>query len=500
VDSRLRAICDLSLPLMREGAGRHEYDGMIQDLSPGGVRAGLAALGGPPLDDPHDEAHIGAFEADLRLQLGELELHRRLPLLHMDNLDLAAYDRPYAAEAERAAAREAHLKLWPEAIEMALESLDSVSAPVASALLPAVSGLAAGVPGEGATQAAARAAHARLVRHIEEAAANGDPQVSLGADALARLMAVPEATSVDLDALTRRADEDRVRLTTMLEEACAQIDPGAPIREVVARLLADHAGADHVLDEARALTSEVMAWSQEHRLAPYLDGECIVDLSPESRRWAVAMMAWCAPGEPDAASYYQITPPDASWPQAVQEEWLTMFSRTTLPTITIHEVAPGHYAHGRALRHAPGDIRRTLIGDAFAEGWAHYVEEVAVEEGFRADDPRFAAGMAVDALCRVTRLTCALGLHTGEMDVEQATQRFETDAFMSRAGAASEARRGTFDPRYGMYTQGKWAILDLRERARTAWGTQFSLPRFHAAMLSLGSPPLGLLDEAVRIG
>ena len=212
---------------MREGAGRHEYDGMIQDLSPGGVRAGLAALGGPPLDDPHDEAHIGAFEADLRLQLGELELHRRLPLLHMDNLDLAAYDRPYAPEAERAAAREAHLKLWPEAIEMALESLDSVSAPVAQR--PAAGCLGTGRRGHRArapTQAAARAAHARLVRHVETAEANGDPQVALGAQALARLMGVPEATSVDLEALTRRADDDRARLTEMVEEACAQIDAG----------------------------------------------------------------------------------------------------------------------------------------------------------------------------------------------------------------------------------------------------------------------------------
>jgi len=185
---------------------------------------------------------------------------------------------------------------------------------------------------------------------------------------------------------------------------------------------------------------------------------------------------------------------------AERNEWLTMFSRTTLPTITVHEVAPGHYAHGRALRHAPSDVRRILMGDAFAEGWAHYVEEVAVEEGFRGDDPRFAAGMAIDALCRVTRLACAIGLHTGAMDVAQATRRFQDDAFMSRAGALSEARRGTFDPRYGMYTQGKWAIMDLRDRARAAWGAGFSLPRFHAAMLTLGSPPLGLLDETLRIG
>ena len=58
----------------------------------------------------------------------------------------------------------------------------------------------------------------------------------------------------------------------------------------------------------------------------------------------------------------------------------------------MHEVAPGHFAHGRALRHAAGPVRRILHSVSFAEGWAHYVEEVCLEEGFRARDPRFASG------------------------------------------------------------------------------------------------------------
>ncbi|HEY3479553.1 MAG TPA: DUF885 family protein, partial [Streptomyces sp.] len=136
-------------------------------------------------------------------------------------------------------------------------------------------------------------------------------------------------------------------------------------------------------------------------------------------------------------------------------------------------------------------------GLSFCEGWAHYVEEVCLEEGFRARDPRFAIGVALEALVRVTRLTCAIGLHTGAMDLEDATQLFMRDAHLARAGAASEARRGTFDAGYGRYTWGKLEIMRLRERARRAWGKDFSLPRFHTALLSLGSPPLGLMDTAL---
>jgi hypothetical protein len=286
----------------------------------------------------------------------------------------------------------------------------------------------------------------------------------------------------------------------MLADACEAIAPGQPRARTVAALLADHPDAGGVLTEATALTAEVRAWAAEHELVPYDDGECLVGPAPESRQWAMAMMAWAAPYEPDGPSWYHVTPPDPTWPASDQEEWLQVFSRTTLPAITVHEVAPGHYSHSRALRNAPTPVRRILMSDAFIEGWAHYVEEVAVEEGFRAHDPRFAAGVALEALVRVTRLACAIGLHTGTMTVEDAARRFTEDAFLQGPAALSEARRGTFDPTYGRYTWGKLAILDIREQAKQTWGADFSLPRFHRALLELGSPPIGLLGTAVIRG
>jgi hypothetical protein len=488
----------MSIPEVREGAGLHEYDGLIQDLSPSGVRVGLERLGGPPLADPHDEAHLRAFEDGLRVAFGELELHRRDPLIHAGNLDLAGYDRAYAPESERAEARRRHLAAWPDAVDMALESLDQVSAPVAEALLPAIKGLAAGIEERsGDVERAALLSHARLVKLVERACIDGDPDPALGGPALARLMGTQEATGVDLEALSAMADSERDRLAGLLGEACARIDADRSPAALIPELLADHPDTDGVIAEAQAQVEEVLAFTREKRLAPHTDGECIVGPAPKSRSWAMAMMAWAAPGEPEAPSWYYITPPDPSWPSAEIEEWLAVFSRTTLPAITAHEVAPGHFAHGRSLRRAAGPVRRTLHSMSFAEGWAHYVEEVFIEEGFRAGDPRFTVGVCLEALVRVTRLACAIGLHTRSMTVNEATDRFEQDAFLGRAAARSEARRGTFDATYGRYTWGKLAILELRERAKVAWGSRFSLPEFHAAMLQLGSPPLGLLGAAL---
>ena len=500
MDQRLRSICDLFVGELREGSGLHEYDGLIQDLSPGGVRAGLARLGGPPLDDPHDEAHLQAFEATARVTFGELELHRSNPSIHLPNFDLSCYDREYAPASDRAAAKRAHIAQWPDLVDMTIESLDAVPAPLATALLGAFTGLVAVISPTDAGGPAALAAHARLMTHLQDAADHGVPDASLGAVGLASLMGSVEATAVDIGRLAEIADSERDRLTEMLRDACARVDKDAPLADAVAALVADHPDADGVLTEAQAQVEEVLAFTREHDLVPYTDGECIVTQSPESRRWAMAMMAWAAPGEPDAPSFYWVTPPDPTWARQEVEDWLQIFSRTTLPAITLHEVSPGHFAHGRALRRAATPVRRILMSPAFVEGWAHYTEELSLDLGFRADDPRFAAGVAIEGLVRVTRLAAAIGVHTGAMTVDDAARRFESDAFLSGSAARAEANRATFDPTYGRYTWGKLVILETQAKARHAWGADYSHGRFHKAMLDLGAPPLGLLGTAVERG
>jgi hypothetical protein len=505
--ARLRAMCDLSAAEVREYSGRHEYDGAVQDLSPDGVARGLSQLAsaeaaGPALPDEHDEAHLAAFARRAQVSLGELQLHRRSPALHLGALDLACYDREYAPAAERDAARLAHLRAWPAAADAAVASLDQVSAPVATALAGGIRGLAAGIPAGAPApdRAAALAAHARLVAHLDEAAATGSPDASLGSSALAALMGSAEAMTVDLGALAERADAERDRLRSRLAESCAQVDPGRPGLEVARELVRDHPDSDGVLAAARVWTQRVIDFTRDRDLVPYHDGECLVGLAPESRRWAMAMMSPAAPGEPDGPSWYHITPPDPSWPAEEAAEWLEVFSATTLPGITAHEVAPGHFSHGRAIRRAPTAVRRILASEAFVEGWAHYAEELCVEEEFCADDPRFAIGVWLEALVRVTRLACAIGLHTAGMTVDEGARRFEADTHLAGPAALSEAARATFDPTYGRYTWGKLEIMALREKARREWGAGFTLLRFHTALLELGSPPLGLIGTAVQRG
>ena len=491
----------MMVPVIRELAGVHEYDGVVMDLSPGGRKAALERLGpsspGERLADRHEESHLRAAEQAARAE-AEAGILQWNPLPHIQNLDLSCYDREYAPEPQRRKAREAHLAQWPEAVDASLESLQAVPAPVAGALAGAVAGLAEGISGTTGIEAAALEAHGRLLGRIQHAAASGNPDISLGAAALARLLGHAESVPVDLGRLEERADQERDRLRTRLNEACERLSPGVPPSRLVPELLRDHPDQQGICAAARETIDEATAFVTGNDLLPPPGGACEIGPAPPSRRWAAAMMYWTGPFEDDAPARYYVSPPAGSWDKEAKHQWLAVFSATMGPAITVHEVTPGHFAHGRMLRQlARGDVRRSLFSEAFVEGWAHYAEELMVEQGFRAGDPRFAIGVYLDALVGVTGLACALGIHQGTMSVADATARFEADAFLRGPAAASEAQRATYDPTCGRYTWGKLAIISLRDQALAAWGTEFSLRRFHQALLTLGAPPLGTMSDAL---
>ncbi len=370
---RVRSVCDLNVAEMREYSGRHEYDGRPQDLSPAGVRAGLARLAATRADgervaDSYDEAQLAAAEDLQWVSFAELEQYRRNPMPHLAELDLACYDKDYAPAAERDAARAEHLAAWPRVIDAAVESLDRVSAPVAEALLGAVRGLAAGLrdgpagdaglAGDAGAAAAADArpgvreaalaAHARLVAHVERAAAEGDPDPALGGAALAALMSSAEALPVDLGRLAEQADAERDRLHALLAEDCARLAPGRPALEVARELVRDHPDGPGVIDAARLWTERAIEFTREHDLVPYHDGVCLVGPAPESRRWAMAMMSPAAPGEPDGPSWY---------PHHAARGVLAAAREGRVAGGLQHRYAAGHYrARGgsRALLPRPG--------------------------------------------------------------------------------------------------------------------------------------------------
>jgi uncharacterized protein (DUF885 family) len=234
----------------------------------------------------------------------------------------------------------------------------------------------------------------------------------------------------------------------------------------------------------------------EHGIVSLPSEEAVtVRETPPYERYNSASIEMSGPFESARSAYYQLTIPDKTWPAQKRADYLG--SLGDLLGTTVHEVYPGHFVQGRVAERAPTRVQKAFSSYAFVEGWAHYAEQLMIDEGFGSDDPANRLAMLHGALLRNCRFAASVAMHVKGMTVEQAEDRFVADCHQDRATAHEQAVRGTFDPGYFAYTLGKLEILGLREQARSLLGSRFSLKRFHDALLAHGAPPIALLRERV---
>ena len=199
---------------------------------------------------------------------------------------------------------------------------------------------------------------------------------------------------------------------------------------------------------------------------------------------------------------YLITDVDPKWTDKQKEEYLASLNYGQLWTTSIHEAYPGHYVQGAYLKQVNSPVRKSwaIAPGSFVEGWAHYTEQMMLEEGFGNDDPKIKMGQLADALLRLCRFVVGIREHTEGMTVEQGTIFFMQNAFMGETPSRLEAERGTFDPTYLVYTVGKLAILKLRDDYKRYRKEEFSLQDFHDRLLSNGNAPLWVHRQMLMPG
>jgi uncharacterized protein (DUF885 family) len=132
-----------------------------------------------------------------------------------------------------------------------------------------------------------------------------------------------------------------------------------------------------------------------------------------------------------------------------------------------------------------------------AEGWAHYSEQMILDEGYAQDDLRMRLGQLQDALLRNVRFIVGIEMHTGKRSFEDSVAAFEKEGYQPHEVALKEAKRGTSDPTYLYYTLGKLQILKLRDDYKKKMGAQFSLAQFHDEFLKQGFPPIKIVRKAM---
>lgn len=224
----------------------------------------------------------------------------------------------------------------------------------------------------------------------------------------------------------------------------------------------------------------------------------IAETPPFARNGAFASMDSPGAFETKATeAYYYVTPPEVSWTAQHKAEYLRLFNRPVLEIITIHEAFPGHFVQFLYGPAWPSRTRKLLAPASNVEGWAHYAEQMMLEEGYGAGDPKLQLAQLSEALLRDCRYIAGIKLHTQGLTVAEGAKFFVEQGYQEPANALEEARRGAYNPTYLYYTLGKLLLYELRADYQRKLGEAYSLRRFHDAFLQEGPLPFALLRRAL---
>jgi len=296
------------------------------------------------------------------------------------------------------------------------------------------------------------------------------------------------------------AEADRQKNEQAFKDAAASIDPNKPAAQVLASLVRDRPAPNQLLKATQDTLDSLRQFITDHHIVtiPPSPPVMVRETPPFMRATTTASMDTPGPFERVATeAYYRMTLPDPRWSAAKQAEFMNEWYYPLIVNVSVHEVYPGHYVQFLYSKQFPSDIRKVFGASSNSEGWAHYAEQMMLDEGFHAGDPRYRLAQLQDALLRDVRFIVGIKLHTQGMTVDEAAKLFETAAYQPEPVAVQEAKRGTSDPTYGYYTMGKLMILKLRDDYRAKLGANYSLQGFHDAFVKLGPLPLPLVRRAL---
>jgi len=319
---------------------------------------------------------------------------------------------------------------------------------------------------------------------------------AIGPAFFAEKLQTEEMISEPLDALLAKGEAQLKADNEAAAETARLIDPRRTASEVMVMMQSDHPTAKDLVPAVRRSLEGVRQFVVSKKLVSFPSEvrPKVEPTPPYARSGSFASLDAPGPYETKATeSYYYVTPPEETWNSAQVEEHLRAFSTPILAMTDVHEAYPGHFLQALWLPKVPTKIRKLLVASSNVEGWAHYTEQMVIEEGFADTDPRIRLAQHEEALLRDCRFVVGIQLHTTTLTVEQGAERFVKECFQTPANAYEEARRGTYDPTYLYYTYGKLQIYELRREYLSQKGG--TLREFHDAFLAQGALPIRLVRK-----
>ena len=336
--------------------------------------------------------------------------------------------------------------------------------------------------------------------------AHGDFRI--GADNYSKKLLYDEDVDIPLDRLMEIGMANLRLNQQAFKDAAAKIDPSKTPQQILAELEKDHPAPDKLLQTFRDTLGGLKDFLSQHHIVK-LPSEVlpIVEETPPFQR-ALTFASMDTPGPFEKVAkeaFFNVTLPEPSWSTKEVEEHMAGFNRGTVISTAVHEVYPGHYTQFLWVPYAPSKVRKLLGCSSNAEGWAHYSEQMMLDEGYgrtpgvdQEHDTAFLKlrlGQLQDALLRNARFIVGIQMHTGKMTFDQGVEFFEKEGYQSHMNGLRETKRGTSDPTYLYYTLGKLEILKLRDDYKKKIGAGFTLEKFHNELLKQGFPPIKLIRD-----
>ena len=326
-----------------------------------------------------------------------------------------------------------------------------------------------------------------------------DGEFRIGRRAYQEKLYDDEMVSESVDALLARGYVALADNHRRMVEVAHRIDPSKTPEQVLADMASVHPSEDSLLIATRAVLGKIRQFIVDKKiLTPPTNQNLNVVETPIFNR-SLSFASMDSPGvfEQHAnEAYFNVTPVDSAWSAAKKAEHLGFFNPWQLEVVSIHEAFPGHYYQFLHLKEVPSLVRKLMGSGSNSEGWAHYCEEMAIEQGYGDGDPRYEMAMLNLALQRIGRYIVGMEMHVNGWTQDHGTEFFVKEAYMARVNAEREARRGTSDPTYLVYTLGKWEIQELRAKVEARMGRKFVLGEFHDRFLSMGRAPLSVIRTA----
>jgi uncharacterized protein (DUF885 family) len=520
-------------PATATDLGVHSYDDALEDYSAAAVgvwaatvkafRAEVEALSPATLSEDCQidrEFLLHALDAEL-LQAEVIRPWARDPDVYTSGLTSAAHvliTRNFAAPEVRLEALLSRLRVMPAALaearknltrpprvytEIAIQQIDGNR----QFFLTAVRGAFKDVPDGtlqadlGAATSAVASAFADYKRWLEsDLLGRSDGDFAYGAETYRRRLLAEEMIDVPLDELLAVARADLARNRAAFTATARLIAPGRTPADVLADLATGHPAADRLLAATEAELDSIAEFIRSRRIIslPPAARVRVVETPPFLRATTTASMDTPGPFETRTTdAFYNMTLPDPGWPAADRRAFMEQWYYPAITNVSVHEVWPGHYLQFSLWRGLSSDVRKAFRAASNVDGWAHYAEQMMIDEGFHASDPRYRLAQLQDALLRNVRFIVGIGMHTRGMTMAEAERMFVEEAYQPLPVARAETRRGTSDATYGYYTMGKLMLLKLRQDYEAKVGRAFSLQSFHDRFIALGPLPLPLIRRAM---